>query len=63
MSALRWLFMQWNILSRVDDEDGYRQTIIVANENDFITVTEIMQKLQYSQATIIGLIVNKKIFN
>ncbi|MBP6024537.1 glycosyltransferase family 2 protein [Ferruginibacter sp.] len=44
MSVLRWLFMQWSILSRVDDEDGYRQTIIVANENDFITVTEIMQK-------------------
>lgn len=44
MSMLRWLFMQWSLLSRVDDEDGYRQTIIVANENDFITVTEIMQK-------------------
>ena len=44
MSVLRWLFMQWSILSRVDDEDGYRQTIIVASENDFITVTEIMQK-------------------
>ena len=44
MSMLRWLFMKWSILSRVDDEDGYRQTIIVANENDFITVTEIMQK-------------------
>jgi len=44
MSVLRWLFMQWSILSRVDDEDGYRQTIIVANEKDFITVTEIMQK-------------------
>lgn len=44
MSALRWLFMQWSLLSRVEEEDGYRQTIIVASENDFITVTDIMQK-------------------
>ncbi len=44
MSVLRWLFLQWSLLSRVDDDDGYRQTIIVASENDFITVTDIMKK-------------------
>ena len=43
MSLLRLLFMHWSLLSRVEEEDGYRQTIIVASENDFITVTEIMQ--------------------
>ncbi|MFM2326351.1 MAG: hypothetical protein RIR31_553 [Bacteroidota bacterium] len=44
MSLLRWLFMQWNLLSRVEDEDGYRQTIVVAGENDFTAVTALMHK-------------------
>jgi len=43
MSFLRWLFMQWNLLSRIED-DGYRQTIVVARENDFINITELMHK-------------------
>ena len=42
MSLLRWLFMRWNLLNRVDEDNGYRQTIIVAGENDFKTVTEIL---------------------
>ncbi len=42
MSLLRRLFIEWNLLNRIDDDNGYRQTIIVAAENDFKTVTEIM---------------------
>ena len=42
MSLLRWLFMHWNLLNRVDEDSGYRQTIIVAGENDFKSVTEIL---------------------
>ncbi|MGG9964029.1 glycosyltransferase family 2 protein [Ferruginibacter sp. SUN106] len=42
MSLLRWLLLQWGILSRT--EDTYRQTIVVAGEKDFNTVTELMHK-------------------
>jgi GT2 family glycosyltransferase len=44
MSLLRWLFMRWNLLSRVEEDDGYRQTIVVAGERDFTTVTALMQR-------------------
>ncbi len=44
MSLLRWLFMRWNLLSKVEDDDGYRQTIVVAGEKDFATVTALMQQ-------------------
>jgi GT2 family glycosyltransferase len=44
MSLLRWLFMRWNLLSRAEEDDGYRQTIVVAGEKDFNTVTELMQR-------------------
>jgi GT2 family glycosyltransferase len=44
MSLLRRLFMRWNLLSRVEDDDGYRQTIVVAGEKDFTTVTTLMQR-------------------
>jgi GT2 family glycosyltransferase len=44
MSLLRWIFMQWNLLSLVEEEDGYRQTIVVAGENDFTAVTALMHK-------------------
>ncbi|GAB2841840.1 glycosyltransferase family 2 protein [Ferruginibacter profundus] len=42
MSLLRWLLLQWGILSST--EDTYRQTIVVAGEKDFTTVTELMHK-------------------
>ena len=44
MSLLRWLLIQAGLLSRMDDDDGHRQTIVVADENDFTTVTTLMQK-------------------
>lgn len=44
MSLLRWLFMKWNLLTQTDEDNGYRQTIVVAGEKDFINVTALMQK-------------------
>jgi len=44
MRLLRWLFIRWNLLSRIEEDDGYRQTIVVAGEKDFNTVTEMMQR-------------------
>jgi hypothetical protein len=44
MSFLRRLFMQWNLLSKIENDDGYRQTIVVAGENDFKNVTELIHK-------------------
>jgi hypothetical protein len=44
MSLLRWLFMKWKLLSKTGEDNGYRQTIVVAGESDFITVTALMQK-------------------
>jgi GT2 family glycosyltransferase len=44
MSLLRWLFMRWNLLSRVEEDDGYRQTIVVAGEKDFTAITALMQR-------------------
>ncbi|MGC4100897.1 glycosyltransferase [Ferruginibacter sp.] len=44
MSMLRWLFLQWNLLSRVEDENSYRQTIVVAGEKDFAGVTALIQR-------------------
>jgi len=43
MSLLRWLFISWNLLNKVDEDNGYRQTIVVAGENDFKSVIAIMQ--------------------
>jgi O-antigen biosynthesis protein len=42
MSLLRWWLLQWGVLSRI--EDTYRQTIVVAGEKDFTTVTDLMHK-------------------
>jgi len=42
MSLLRWWLLQWGVLSKT--EDTYRQTIVVAGERDFATVTELMHK-------------------
>ncbi|MGF2411194.1 glycosyltransferase family 2 protein [Ferruginibacter sp.] len=44
MSMLRQVFVKWNLLSKIEDEDGYRQTIVVAGENDFVNVTALMHK-------------------
>jgi len=44
MSLLRWLLVQANLLNRKEDTNGDQQTIVVAGENDFKKVTEIMQK-------------------
>jgi len=44
MTILRRLFIQWKLLNNVADDAGYRQTIVVASEKDFMTVTELMQK-------------------
>ena len=41
---LRWLFIRWNLLSRIEEDDGHRQTIVVAGEKDFSTVTAMMQR-------------------
>ena len=44
MSMLRRLFIQWNLLNSIEEDNGYRQTIIVADENNFNKVTDIMHK-------------------
>ncbi len=44
MSLWRQLLMQTGLLSRMEEDDGHRQTIVVAGENDFNTVTSLMQK-------------------
>jgi O-antigen biosynthesis protein len=44
MSLLRWLFVQWNLLNKIDEEEEQRQTIVVASEKDFSNVTNLMQK-------------------
>ena len=42
MSILRWLFIQFNLLSMVENENGHQQTIVVAGEKDFAAVTTLM---------------------
>lgn len=42
MSILRWLFVRWNLLKNVNEENEQRQTILVASETDFAEVTEIL---------------------
>jgi len=44
MSLLRRLLLQADLLNPKEDTDGDQQTIVVANENDFKKVTEIMLK-------------------
>jgi O-antigen biosynthesis protein len=41
MALLRRLFVKWNILNKAGEEE-HRQTIVVADEADFISVTAIM---------------------
>ncbi len=42
MTLLRAFLIKKNLLQEVED-DGYRQTILVANENDFVAVKNMMQ--------------------
>jgi GT2 family glycosyltransferase len=44
MSLLRWLLMQAGLLTKMEEDDGHRQTIVVAGENDFANITQLMQK-------------------
>jgi O-antigen biosynthesis protein len=44
MSLLRHLFIKWNLLNRVEEDEEHRQTIVVASEKDFSIVTNLMQK-------------------
>jgi O-antigen biosynthesis protein len=44
MSLLRHLFIKWNLLNKVQEDEEHRQTIVVASENDFTIVTNLMQK-------------------
>jgi O-antigen biosynthesis protein len=44
MSLLRHLFIKWNLLNKVEEDEEHRQTIVVASEKDFTSVTSLMQK-------------------
>jgi O-antigen biosynthesis protein len=44
MSLLRHLFIKWNLLNKVEEDEEHRQTIVVASEKDFSSVTGLMQK-------------------
>ena len=44
MSCLRWVLVRWGLLVKKDDDDGHRQTIVVAGEQDFATITALMQE-------------------
>jgi O-antigen biosynthesis protein len=43
MSLLRWLFIQWDLLNKTEQEEQW-QTIVVASEKDYVNVTGLMQK-------------------
>lgn len=43
ISLIRWLFVKWEIINKVDEEVEQKQTIVVANEKDYKLVTELMQ--------------------
>ncbi len=43
MLIMRRLFIQWNLLEESEERNESRQTIVAANENDFLIVTGIMQ--------------------
>ena len=43
MSILRSLFIHWNILTAFDENKEQRQTIVVANEQDFAAVCTLME--------------------
>jgi O-antigen biosynthesis protein len=44
MSLLRHLFIKWNLLNKVEEDEEHWQTIVVASEKDFSSVTNLMQK-------------------
>ncbi len=43
MSLLRRLFLKFNLVNIADEDEEHRQTIIVANEQDFLNITTLMQ--------------------
>jgi len=43
MTLLRQLFIKWKLLNIVNEDDEHRQTVVVANEKDFLYVTKLMQ--------------------
>lgn len=44
MSLLRMLFIRWKLLYTTDEETERRQTIVVANETDYLAVKTLMGK-------------------
>jgi GT2 family glycosyltransferase len=42
MSLLRLLFVRWGMIKNIDEDDEHRQTIVVANEYNFLAVKELM---------------------
>jgi O-antigen biosynthesis protein len=44
MTIIRKLLVSWNMISKMDEDEGYKQTIVVAGEQDFVNVTALMQK-------------------
>jgi len=43
MTLLRRLFIKWKLLNAVNEDDEHRQTIVVANPEDFLYVTRLME--------------------
>jgi GT2 family glycosyltransferase len=44
MNIMRQLFIKWHLLETRDENEERRQTIVVAGEKEFTTITELMQK-------------------
>ncbi len=44
MNVMRQLFIKWRLLETRDENEERRQTIVVAGEKEFKTITELMQK-------------------
>jgi GT2 family glycosyltransferase len=43
MSIIRWLFVHWKIIKTDNEDDEHRQTVVVADENGFENVKQLMQ--------------------
>jgi hypothetical protein len=46
------LFIQWHLLDESDEESENRQTIVVANEKDFLTINGLMQKADMQERVL-----------
>ncbi len=60
MSLLRRLFMHWNLMNRIEEDNGYRQTIIVAGEPDFKSITAIMHTAGMTEK-VLGRVADKAV--